>query len=44
MLEFAARHDIRPIIERFPLSKTGVEESMQKLRDGKVRYRAVLEV
>ncbi|KAJ7187873.1 chaperonin 10-like protein [Mycena filopes] len=28
MLEFAARHQIKPVIERFPLTKTGVEEGM----------------
>ncbi|KAF7315781.1 NAD(P)-dependent alcohol dehydrogenase protein [Mycena indigotica] len=42
MLEFAARHEIKPLIERFPLTKNGVEDGMQKLREGKVRYRAVL--
>ncbi|KAF7321871.1 NAD(P)-dependent alcohol dehydrogenase protein [Mycena kentingensis (nom. inval.)] len=42
MLEFAARNGIAPLIETFPLTKKGIEEGMQKLRDGKVRYRAVL--
>ncbi|KAJ7617224.1 putative NADP-dependent alcohol dehydrogenase C 2 [Roridomyces roridus] len=42
MLEFAARHKVEPIVELFPLTKGGVEEGMQRLRDGKVRYRAVL--
>ncbi|KAJ7158347.1 putative NADP-dependent alcohol dehydrogenase C 2, partial [Mycena crocata] len=42
MLDFAARHDIRPVIERFPMTKSGVEEGMAKLRDGKMRYRGVL--
>ncbi|KAF7335387.1 hypothetical protein MVEN_02191200 [Mycena venus] len=42
MLEFAALHQIKPIIERFPLTKEGVEEAMAKLRDGRIRYRAVL--
>ncbi|KAJ7282877.1 chaperonin 10-like protein [Mycena rebaudengoi] len=42
MLQFAARHKIRPIIERFPLTKSGVEQGMAKLRDGKMRYRGVL--
>jgi D-arabinose 1-dehydrogenase-like Zn-dependent alcohol dehydrogenase len=44
MLEFAAKHDIKPTIEKFPLTKQGVIDAMQKLRDGKVRYRGVLEV
>ncbi|KAJ7180832.1 NADP-dependent alcohol dehydrogenase [Mycena filopes] len=42
MLEFAARHGVNPIIERFPMTKTGVEEGMAKLREGKMRYRGVL--
>jgi len=42
MLEFSARREIKPIIERFPMTKSGVEEGMAKLREGKVRYRAVL--
>ncbi|KAF7357704.1 NAD(P)-dependent alcohol dehydrogenase protein [Mycena venus] len=42
MLEFAARHGVRPMIERFPMTKSGVEEGMAKLREGKMRYRGVL--
>ncbi|KAJ7497687.1 chaperonin 10-like protein [Mycena latifolia] len=42
MLEFAARNHIEPVIERFPLTKSGVEEGMTRLREGKMRYRAVL--
>ncbi|KAF8199818.1 NADP-dependent alcohol dehydrogenase [Mycena galopus ATCC 62051] len=42
MLDFAARHNIKPIIERFPLTKSGVEEGLAKLREGKMRYRGVL--
>lgn len=42
MLDFAARHGVHPIIERFPMTKSGVEEGMAKLRDGKMRYRGVL--
>ena len=42
MLEFAARHGVKPIIERFSMSVRGVEESMEKLRKGKMRYRGVL--
>lgn len=40
MLEFAAVHDIKPIIEVFPHSKAN--EALQKVRDGAVRFRAVL--
>ncbi|KAJ7058570.1 chaperonin 10-like protein [Mycena amicta] len=41
-LDFAARHRVKAVIERFPMSKAGVELGMQKLREGKVRYRGVL--
>ena len=40
MLRFAADHGIRPIVERYPLSR--VNEVLGRLRDGKVRLRAVL--
>jgi alcohol/geraniol dehydrogenase (NADP+) len=41
MLEFAARHHIAPVIETFPMSK--VNEALDHLREGKARYRIVLE-
>ncbi|KAK0389912.1 hypothetical protein NLU13_3485 [Sarocladium strictum] len=44
MLDFAAKHDVKPQIEKFPMSTEGVTEAMQKLRDGKMRYRGVLVV
>ncbi|MGZ8441757.1 MAG: hypothetical protein ACXWXD_13375, partial [Candidatus Deferrimicrobiaceae bacterium] len=40
MLRFAADHGIRSMVERHPLSE--VNEVLEKLRDGKVRLRAVL--
>ena len=40
MLDFAARHDIRPTIEEFPMSQ--VNEALDHLRSGKARYRIVL--
>ena len=42
MLTFAAKHGIKPQIERFPMTQDGVTEAMQKLREGKMRYRGVL--
>ena len=42
MLEFAARHDIEPITEIFSIDK--VNEAMEKLRNGKPRYRLVLKL
>ncbi len=41
MLAFSARHQIEPQTEFFPMSK--VNDALQHLRDGKARYRIVLE-
>ncbi len=41
MLEFCARHGIEAITENFPMSK--VNEAIAHLREGKARYRVVLE-
>ncbi|UNK48136.1 NAD(P)-dependent alcohol dehydrogenase [Lysobacter sp. S4-A87] len=41
LLAFAARHDIRPQVEMFPMSK--VNEALEHLRAGKARYRIVLD-
>lgn len=40
MLDFAARHNILPTVEMFKFSE--VNEAIEKLKSGKVRYRAVL--
>lgn len=40
MLEFAARHNIAPQVEIFPMSQ--VNEAIKHLEDGKARYRVVL--
>ncbi|KAJ2800492.1 hypothetical protein H4R20_004038 [Coemansia guatemalensis] len=40
-LDFAAKHNIRPIIERFPMEK--INEALLHVDSGKVRYRAVLD-
>ena len=40
MLDFAARHQILPAVEMFKFSE--VNEAIEKLRQGKVRYRIVL--
>ena len=42
MLDFAAMHGIKPIIEKFPLTKEGVEQAFEHLDEGKMRYRGVL--
>ena len=41
MLEFSARHDIAPMVERFPMSQ--LNEAMHKLKNGSPRYRLILE-
>lgn len=40
MLDYAADNNIRPIIEEFPHSQTA--EALRKVRDGSIRFRAVL--
>jgi uncharacterized zinc-type alcohol dehydrogenase-like protein len=40
MLDFAARHGIKPVIEKFPLDQ--VNEALEKLERGQARYRIVL--
>ncbi len=42
MLAFAARNQVNPIIEKFPLTKAGVEEAVERLQSGRMRYRGVL--
>ena len=41
MLKFTARHDIKPMVEMYKMSD--VNEAMERLRNGKPRYRVVLE-
>ncbi|MCH2157816.1 MAG: NAD(P)-dependent alcohol dehydrogenase [Oleiphilaceae bacterium] len=41
MLAFAVRHDIEPQVEMFPMSD--INAAIQHLRDGKARYRVVLD-
>ena len=40
MLDVAARHGVKAVTERFPMAKAN--EAIDKVRKGKVRYRAVL--
>ncbi|KAF9243499.1 chaperonin 10-like protein [Melanogaster broomeanus] len=42
MLRFAAQHKVGPIVQPFPLTVDGIEEAINKLESGGVRYRAVL--
>jgi uncharacterized zinc-type alcohol dehydrogenase-like protein len=40
MLDFAARHQIAPMVEYFPMSQ--LNQALHRLREGKARYRIVL--
>lgn len=42
MLDFAARHNVSPQVEHFPLAK--VNDAIEHLAAGKARYRVVLDV
>ena len=42
MLEFAALHQIKPIVEEFPMTEEGIKQAMDKLDRNEVYYRAVL--
>ena len=42
MMSFVARHDIRPMIEKYKMSD--VNEAIDRLANGKPRYRVVLEM
>ena len=42
MLAFAARHGVRAVTQEYRLDERGIEEAMQHLREGKMRYKAVL--
>lgn len=41
MLDFAARNQIAPVTEHFPMAQ--VNDAMEHLRAGKARYRIVLD-
>jgi uncharacterized zinc-type alcohol dehydrogenase-like protein len=41
MLDFAARHDVTPQTEHFPMSR--INEAFARLKSGKARYRIVLD-
>jgi D-arabinose 1-dehydrogenase-like Zn-dependent alcohol dehydrogenase len=42
VLEFAAHHRIQPVIEKFPMTVDGINEALQRLRSGEMRYHGVL--
>ncbi|KAL7929312.1 GroES-like protein [Trichoderma chlorosporum] len=44
MLQFVVKHNIKPIVERFPMTTEGITKAFKRLESGKLRYRGVLEV
>jgi D-arabinose 1-dehydrogenase-like Zn-dependent alcohol dehydrogenase len=44
MLAFASQHGIKPIIQEFPLTESGIEKAFETLDNGSMRYRGVLVV
>ena len=44
MLNFAAMHGVSPVIMEWPMNEKGIEDAMEALRTGKMRYRGVLNV
>lgn len=42
MLEFAARHGVKPMIEELPMTAEGINAAVDRLKKGDVRYRFVL--
>ena len=44
MFAFCARHGIKPTIQEYPMTPSGIENALESLRQGKAHYRAVLVV
>ena len=42
MLAFSALHEIRPITERFPMTERGLNDAIERLEKGRIRYKAIL--
>ena len=42
MLAFAGLHGVKPVIEKFPMSKDDAAGALEKLKMEGVRYRGVL--
>jgi D-arabinose 1-dehydrogenase-like Zn-dependent alcohol dehydrogenase len=43
MLAFAAFHKIRPVVQTFPFTEDGINDALELLRNGKIKYRAVVQ-
>lgn len=42
MLQFASFHKVKPLIETFTFMEQRINDAMEKLRQGKMRYRGVI--
>jgi len=42
MLAFAARHEIKPQVQRFPMDREGIGQAFVVLKEGRMRFRGVL--
>ncbi len=42
MLQFAATHDVKPWVEKFELSESGIAEAVDRMKANKIRYPGVL--
>jgi D-arabinose 1-dehydrogenase-like Zn-dependent alcohol dehydrogenase len=42
MLDFAAYHEIKPVLQKWPLSVEGITEAFKRLDENSMRYRGVI--
>jgi D-arabinose 1-dehydrogenase-like Zn-dependent alcohol dehydrogenase len=42
MLDFAAYHDIKPVLQKWPMNVEGITEAFKRLDENTMRYRGVL--
>ena len=42
MLDFAAYHEIKPILQKWPLTVQGIKDAFKRLDENTMRYRGVI--
>lgn len=42
MLDFAAYHEIKPVLQKWPLTIQGIKEAFKRLDENTMRYRGVV--
>jgi D-arabinose 1-dehydrogenase-like Zn-dependent alcohol dehydrogenase len=42
MLDFAAFHDIKPVLQKWPMTIQGIQEAFRRLDENTMRYRGVI--